>query len=161
MVVAPEQGQALPEAPTHPPVTPGEWLKVNLFSSPFNTILTLLVGLLSGWLAFSLLRWVFVTADWTVVRVNTRLFMVGRFPLEEVWRVWAAVYYVAVLSGITWGWSGRRMRWGGLRTGRRAAVSDSTSGLSTRNRSSRIRRRSIRNRTSRIRRQSASSRTSS
>ena len=121
LIPASEQEQAIPEAPPPPAQTPGEWLRTNLFSSPFNTVLTLVVGALAAWLVFSLLRWAF-RVEWTVVRVNTRLFMVGRFPLDEVWRVWVAVYYVALLSGLTWGWTGRRMRWDPLRVGRRIAA---------------------------------------
>ena len=48
---------------------------------------------------FRLARWVFVTADWEIVRVNLRLFMVGRFPADQLWRLWVAGYVVAVTLG--------------------------------------------------------------
>ncbi|HYZ98540.1 MAG TPA: hypothetical protein VE575_07295, partial [Acidimicrobiales bacterium] len=58
-----------PEPPTRG-LTPREWVRANLASSPFNAALTLLIGVALGWGLYRLARWVFVTADWAVVRVN-------------------------------------------------------------------------------------------
>ena len=35
-----------------------------------------------------------VTGDWAVVRVNLKLFMVGFYPADQLWRLWAAGYVV-------------------------------------------------------------------
>ncbi|MGH9229218.1 MAG: amino acid ABC transporter permease [Acidimicrobiales bacterium] len=97
---------AEPLAPAHepePPVrglTPREWVRANLASSPFNAALTAVIGLAVGWVVYRLARWVFVTADWAVVRVNLRLFMVGRFPADELWRLWAAGYILVATLGL-------------------------------------------------------------
>lgn len=90
-------------APTRAPLTRGEWVRRNLFSSWFNGSLTLATGILVVYLGFRLLRFVFVSADWSVVKANLRVFMVGRFPLDEMWRVWAVVYFLAVLVGLSRG----------------------------------------------------------
>ncbi|HEX9890740.1 MAG TPA: ABC transporter permease subunit, partial [Actinomycetota bacterium] len=121
-VDVPESERAVETIPSREPLTPLDWLKVNLFPSPVNGVLTVLTAILTGWLTFAVLRWVLVTADWTVVRVNFRLFMVGRFPLEEVWRVWSVVYVAALLVGVTWGRTGRRMEWTRLKTIRRIVL---------------------------------------
>jgi general L-amino acid transport system permease protein len=84
------------------------WARRNLFSSRLNTLLTILVGGLAVWLVLSLVRWVLVTADWGVVLANSKLYMVGRYPGSEVWRVWASILAVAALGGITWGRTVRR-----------------------------------------------------
>ncbi|HEV7758296.1 MAG TPA: amino acid ABC transporter permease, partial [Acidimicrobiales bacterium] len=55
---------------------------------------------LVAWLGFSLARWVIVTADWAIVRVNLRLFMVGRFPSDQLWRLWVSGYAVAAAGGL-------------------------------------------------------------
>jgi general L-amino acid transport system permease protein len=93
--------------PTRFPSRPADravgWARRNLFSNRLNSVLTLLVGGLAVWLAFSLVRWALVTADWGVVLVNSKLYMVGRYPGSEVWRVWVSIVVVAALGGITWG----------------------------------------------------------
>jgi general L-amino acid transport system permease protein len=90
-------------APTRPPLTPGEWIRRNLFSSWFNGVLTIVSATLVLFLGFRLLRFVFVSADWSVLRANLRVYMVGRFPEEELWRVWAVAYLLAVLVGVSRG----------------------------------------------------------
>jgi len=90
-------------APTRPPLTPGEWVRRNLFSSWFNGVLTILSATLVLFLGFRLLRFVFVSADWSVLKANLRVYMVGRFPEEELWRVWAVAYFLAVLVGLSRG----------------------------------------------------------
>jgi general L-amino acid transport system permease protein len=72
----------------------------NLLSSPLNVVLTVVFGVIVGWLGFALARWVFVTADWTIVRVNLRLFMVGRFPSDQLWRLWVSGYLTAAAAGL-------------------------------------------------------------
>ncbi len=76
-----------PEPPAQD-LTPRQWVRENLASSPWNAALTIVAGLVAAWIVFRLARWVFVTADWEVVRVNLRLFMVGRFPDDQLWRLW-------------------------------------------------------------------------
>jgi general L-amino acid transport system permease protein len=80
--------------------SPGQWVRDNLLSSPLNVVLTVVFGLIVGWLGFSLARWVLVTAEWTIVRVNLRLFMVGRFPSDQLWRLWVSGYLVAAAAGL-------------------------------------------------------------
>jgi general L-amino acid transport system permease protein len=91
-----------PEPPARG-LTPREWVRTNLASSPFNAALTLLIGAVSLGLAYRLIRWVFVTADWAIVRVNLRLFMIGQFPVDELWRLWVAGYILAATVGLAVG----------------------------------------------------------
>jgi general L-amino acid transport system permease protein len=90
-------------APGRPPLTPGEWVRRNLFSSWFNGVLTIVSGILVLLLGLRILRFVFVSADWSVLRANLRVYMVGRFPEEQLWRVWAVAFFLAVLVGISRG----------------------------------------------------------
>jgi general L-amino acid transport system permease protein len=84
-------------------VPPRQWVHDNLFSTPFNSVLTVVFGGLLAWVVYRLARFVFVSADWEVVRRNLRLFMVGRFPTDELWRVWVAVYLIAIGVGGAFG----------------------------------------------------------
>jgi general L-amino acid transport system permease protein len=91
-----------PEPPARD-LTPRQWVRANLASTPWNAALTIVTGLAVGWVAYRLVRWVFVTADWEVVRVNLRLFMAGRFPADELGRLWAAGYVVVATVGVALG----------------------------------------------------------
>ncbi|MGH2546803.1 MAG: ABC transporter permease subunit, partial [Actinomycetota bacterium] len=97
-------------APVAAPVTPQEWVHRNLFSSWFNGLVTVVTTALLAYLAFRLLRFVFVTGDWSVLKANLRVYMTGRFPVEELWRVWASLYLVTALAGVSRGML-PRVRW--------------------------------------------------
>jgi general L-amino acid transport system permease protein len=90
-------------APVAEPVTLGEWIRRNLFSSWWNGVLTVVTVTFLAYLTFRLVRFVFVSADWSVLKANLRVYMIGRFPLEEAWRVWSALYLVVALAGLSRG----------------------------------------------------------
>ena len=109
-------------APEAPPATPWEWVRRNLFSSWFNSLLTIVIGPLVLYVAYRLVRWVFVTADWGIVKANLRLYMVGRFPEEAIEWVWASGFVIVALSGLTVGASRLRLSWTPRRTAIRVAL---------------------------------------
>jgi general L-amino acid transport system permease protein len=83
------------------------WLGKNLFGTWYNTLLTLV----SLWAIYTvgsrLLVWMFTTARWGVITTNLRLFMVGPFPPEQVWRVWLCLVIASLLFGLSAGvWKG-------------------------------------------------------
>jgi len=77
---------------------PREWARENLFSNWWNGVLTVVFGALILYAGARVTRFVLVTADWEIVRRNLTNFMVGRFPREELWRVWSSTF-VLLLSG--------------------------------------------------------------
>jgi general L-amino acid transport system permease protein len=79
------------------------WAKENLFSSPMNSVLTLVAGALLIWVVLGLSIWAFTQAKWGVVPSNFRLLMVGPFPSEQLWRTWAMLIAVCLVSGLHWG----------------------------------------------------------
>lgn len=115
MVMEPVSGVAGIELPADEPspsrpdvrVSPREWAHENLFAGPFNSALTFVFGGLLAYLVFRLLRFVLVSADWEVVRRNLRLFMVGRFPTDELWRLWTSLGFLALGVGFAFGAAGR------------------------------------------------------
>lgn len=82
------------------------WLRKNLFSTWYNALLTLV----ALWVIYSVARGIAefsAGAHWAVITVNLRLFMVGRYPIEQVWRVQVSVSILALLLGASWGvWRG-------------------------------------------------------
>ena len=65
------------------------WLKRNLFGSVGDSALTIV----AAWITFAMLKptlaWGFGEASWSVIADNLKLFMVGRYPAEELWRLGA------------------------------------------------------------------------
>jgi len=87
------------------------WLHQNLFSTWYNSLLTIFVLGLVLALFLPVLRWIFTEARWEVIVVNFRLLMVGQYPASQTWRVWLCLQLLAANVGITWGvWvRGRRL----------------------------------------------------
>lgn len=87
-----------------------EWLRDNLFSPWYNALITVVIGGILFVVLRGIIRWALYSAKWEVVLVNLRLFAVGPYPSEALWRVWLAVGIVAFLGGLSWGaWGGRNL----------------------------------------------------
>lgn len=91
-----------------PPVSTGGvmgWLKVNLFATPRDTVLTILTFLFLLWVIPPIIDWAFISAVWTgenreaclgpevgacwaFVEAKFGQFMLGRYPVDERWRVY-------------------------------------------------------------------------
>ncbi|MGK7953074.1 MAG: amino acid ABC transporter permease [Xenococcaceae cyanobacterium] len=87
-------------------ISPGKWLKKNLFSTWYNTILTIVSLLFIYWIGSGLIRWALTQADWTVIDANFRLFFVGRYPIRPdnlLWRPWTNLGIIIGLGGFSWG----------------------------------------------------------
>ena len=79
------------------------WIRGNLLSTWYNTLLTALSLGLFAVLLWVSIPWLFVDADWTVITENLKLFFVGQYPPDQVWRVSLSVVWLAFLFGISWG----------------------------------------------------------
>ncbi len=76
-----------------------QWLRVNLFSNWWNSLLTVLASLIIYYLARGILVWAFTQAEWEVIPANLQLFLVGQYPADQLWRVWTSIVLFAFLSG--------------------------------------------------------------
>jgi general L-amino acid transport system permease protein len=81
-------------------LTPRQWMRQNLFATPWGSVLSVVFGLVLAYAAYRLAWFVAVSSDWLIIRSNLRLFMIGRYPADEVWRLWGALYIVAALAGL-------------------------------------------------------------
>ncbi len=87
------------------------WIKENLFSSWYNSLLTLIAIGSVFFLLKGILSWAFTDANWDVIPANLRLFAIGAYPKAEVWRVWIVLYTVCTLAGFSGGiWGGLALR---------------------------------------------------
>ncbi len=111
-------------APQPPPMTMTGivgWLRENLFSSPFNIALTILLALLFAWIVPDLIRFLLIDAVWTGADRDACLesvqhrdigacwpfvwerlpyFIYGSYPIPERWRV--DVFFALLAIGIGW-----------------------------------------------------------
>ena len=78
-------------------------LRRELFASPADGLITVILLSLIGAGGFGFLNWAFHQARWAVIQANSTLFTVGRYPLEQQWRLWLLTSLLAAATGLTWG----------------------------------------------------------
>jgi len=90
-----------------PPVsespTPWNWARKNLFSTWYNSILTVICLIVIFQFLKGFALWVTTKAQWRVIEANLPLFFAGRFPRDLHWRLWVIMGIIALLGGLTWG----------------------------------------------------------
>ena len=88
--------------PDIPKLAPREWVKENLFSSPFNSVLTVvttitLLAIFRGFLSFIFNP----VRQWDSTATNMQLFMTRAYPDEQYIRVWFCVAVLLILTGLS------------------------------------------------------------
>lgn len=97
--------------PVRPPSTSvgiAGWLRKNLFSNWYNSLLTVFGLVVIVLFLRSLLTWAVVSADWTPITSNLKLYAVGQYPAEQMWRIGVVLIFASTLAGVSWG------KWGGV-----------------------------------------------
>lgn len=97
------------EQAVRPPATTGAlgWVRRNLLSTWYNALFTAVMVVVLLALLKAAVGWVFFTADWSAATSNIKLFLVGQYPSEEIWRVNLSVLMISFLAGLSWGvWGG-------------------------------------------------------
>ncbi len=87
------------------------WLRANLFSSWWNSLLTVVSLLFLTWALTSFFQWATQQANWAVITNNLHLFALGRYPQDQAWRPLVATAALLFLIGVTWRLWGRAA-WG-------------------------------------------------
>lgn len=92
----------LPPPATESP-TPWNWARKNLFSTWYNSILTVVCLIIAFQTIKGIIVWATTKAQWRVLEANLPLFFAGRFPRDSYWRLWIVTAIIALLGGLTWG----------------------------------------------------------
>jgi general L-amino acid transport system permease protein len=98
-----------PEPPPPPTAGPGDWVRRNLFRTWVDGVVTVIASLVICYVLYRLGRFVLVTGRWEIVRRNLTLFMVGRYPRDELWRIGVGLVAIALYAGVIAGYV-QRMR---------------------------------------------------
>jgi general L-amino acid transport system permease protein len=78
-------------------------LRSDLFATPVDGALSLgLIALISAALV-GLVQWASQKAQWAVIQANSTLFVVGRYPEAQQWRLWLLTALLTVATGVSWG----------------------------------------------------------
>jgi len=98
------------------------WLHYNLFRTKRDAVLTVVFGTLAIWLLYKTINFIFITGRWTIIEVNLRLLMIGRYPEVHELRLAVTVVVLAAWGGLLAGFlrgrqvrAGRRRDWPGRR----------------------------------------------
>ena len=75
------------------------WLKRNMFRSVGDSIISVAVAALAGWVVWQLLQFIFITGRWEIIQVNLKLLLVGRFPEELMWMLGASILALSFWIG--------------------------------------------------------------
>jgi general L-amino acid transport system permease protein len=100
----------VPEGPPERRLPPRAWVRENLFGSVFDGVLTVVFGAFLAWAAYRAAKFVFVDADWEIVERNLTTLLVGSYPRDELWRIWAALFVLAASLGFGAGALGAQRR---------------------------------------------------
>jgi general L-amino acid transport system permease protein len=79
------------------------WARKNLFYNLFSSLVTLIFAVVVFLVIRAVLLWAFTQARWGVIWANLRVFMVGPYPIDQMWRIWLCMLGVGLLVGLSWG----------------------------------------------------------
>ena len=77
-----------------------QWAKKNLFNNWWSGLVTMISLPVLAYIAYRVLLFVFVNAQWEAVTRNLTLFMQGTFPRDEQWRLIAQILFFALAFGV-------------------------------------------------------------
>ena len=94
-------------------LSPSEWLKANLFSSTFNSILTVISVAAILLIIRGLLSFIFnPLRQWSATATNMRLLMTQAYPENQYVRIWVSLGFLLFLAGVSMAFwrAGRRVQ---------------------------------------------------
>lgn len=85
------------------------WLRQNLFGSPADIVVSILMSVLILVLVVGFFDWAVRTANWFTIINNQRLFMMERFERSLEWRLALTVLLSALITGLSFAAWGRNL----------------------------------------------------
>ena len=90
------------EPPETPKLPPREWVKANLFSSRFNSALTVVTTIILLVMSRGFLGFLFnPERQWHATATNLRLLMTHGYPEEQYLRIWVSFAVILTLAGMS------------------------------------------------------------
>ena len=90
------------EPPETPKLPPREWVKANLFSSRFNSALTVVTTIFLLVMSRGFLGFLFnPERQWHATATNLRLLMTHGYPEEQYLRIWVSFAVILTLTGMS------------------------------------------------------------
>jgi len=86
------------------------WVKKNLFSNWFNSILTFLSIVVIYFSVIGFGTWAIKTADWRPVIGAPLLYLIGQYPRDELWRPGLSLWLLTFMIGMSWGVWGKYIK---------------------------------------------------
>lgn len=86
-------------------ISPSRWqrLRAELFGSRVDGLVSIALIAAMVAIATGLIKWALFQAQWAVIQANSTLFAVGRYPIEQQWRLWWLTALLAAATGLSWG----------------------------------------------------------
>ena len=85
-----------------------EWARANLFNTKTNTLISVVALVLALLVTVLVAKFILFDANWGLIALNRRLFFVGSYPAEDLFRIWIAVFLAATLASVSYGiWIGK------------------------------------------------------
>jgi general L-amino acid transport system permease protein len=79
------------------------WMRENLFSNWWNSLLSIASLVFIVWAAWGLAQWIFFAEGWGLVRNNLRLLSVFTYPVDLLWRPFMCIMLIMFLFGLSAG----------------------------------------------------------
>ena len=82
------------------------WLRHNLFRSWIDSAITVVFAAVIIYAAWVMLTWLIGPADFAAVYTRFKLYFVGQYPIEELWRPQLSLLGISMVAGMAWSrWS--------------------------------------------------------
>lgn len=79
------------------------WAKKNLFHTPLDALVSIVFGALALYVIYVAIRFVFVTGEWEIIRVNLKQLIVGRWPAAKLGVLAIGVVVLSLWAGMVAG----------------------------------------------------------
>ncbi len=99
------------------PRSAGAWARANLFRSGRDTVITIVTATVVLAVLWRTVRFLFFSGRWDIIRANLGLYLYGRYPSDQLWRVVAAVLAIVATGALIAGAVDRRRHDAAVRAG--------------------------------------------
>lgn len=93
-----------------PTASRAAWARKHLFRTPRDSVITVITAAVLFVIVWRTIRFVFFTGRWEIVRVNLGLYLYGRYPTDDLWRLVVTLVVISATAGLIAGIIAKRTR---------------------------------------------------